>query len=161
MTPAPVPSSQTSVQPSSVPVFKRVLVSGGFLALGIAVVGMVLGGIAAGGTGVLSAAIGTVMAVVFMGITAASILLANRYAGRESAIGAFFGIVLGGWLLKFVVFLVLVFLLKDQPWIDTVVLFLSIVAGVIGSLIVDAVVVLKSRMPYASDVVLPPAPHDD
>lgn len=161
MTPAPVPPAQTSVQPSSVPVFKRVLVSGGFLALGIALVGMVLGGIAAGGTGVLSAAIGTVMAVVFMGITAASILLANRYAGRESAVGAFFGIVLGGWLLKFVVFLVLVFLLKDQPWINTVVLFLSIVAGVIGSLIVDAVVVLKSRMPYASDVVLPPAPHDD
>ena len=161
MTPAPVPPAQPATQPTSVPVFRRVLVYGGILALGIAVVGMVVGGIVAGGTGVLSALIGTVMAVVFMGITAASILLANRYAGRESAIGAFFGIVLGGWLLKFVVFLVLVFLLKDQPWIDTLVLFLSIVAGVIGSLVVDAIVVLKTRMPYASDVVLPPAPHDD
>lgn len=161
MTPAAVPSRQQSAQPTSVPVFRQVLVFGGFLALGIAVVGMVVGGLVAGGTGVLSALIGTLMAVVFMGITAASILLANRYAGRESAIGAFFGIVMGGWLLKFVVFLILLVLLKDQPWINAIVLFLSIIAGVIGSLVVDAIVLFKSRMPYASDVVLPPAPHDD
>jgi hypothetical protein len=136
-------------------------VAGAVLALVIAVVGATIGGLVAGGVGVVSALIGTVMAVVFMAITAASILVANRFAGNEAAIGAFFGIVLGGWLLKFVVFLVLVFVLKDQPWIDPVVLFLSIVAGVIGSLVVDAVVVLKSRMPYVSDVALPPAPVAD
>ncbi|WP_120337803.1 hypothetical protein [Cryobacterium soli] len=155
MTPAP------STQPTSIPVFRQVLVYGGVLALTIAVIGMVVGGLTVGGVGVLSALIGTLMAVVFMGITAASILLANRYAGRESAIGAFFGIVMGGWLLKFVVFLVLLILLKDQPWINPLVLFLSIIAGVVGSLVVDAIVLFKSRMPYASDVVLPPAPHDD
>jgi len=147
-------------QPTSIPVFRRILVYGGFLALGIGVVGAIVGGLVAGGIGVLSALIGTAMAVVFMGITAGSILLANRFAGRESAIGAFFGIVMGGWLLKFVVFLVLMFLLRDQPWIQPVVLFLSIIAGVIGSLIVDTVVVVKSRMTYVSDVDLPPAPKD-
>lgn len=161
MTPAPTPSAPSAAQPTSIPVFRRVLRYGGILAAGIAVVGMVVGGLTAGGAGVLSALIGTVLAVVFMGITAASILLANRYAGRESAIGAFFGIVMGGWLLKFVVFLVLLVLLKDQPWINPTVLFLSIIAGVVGSLVVDAVVLFTSRMPYASDVLLPPAPHDD
>jgi len=154
-------STTSSTQPTSIPVFRQVLVYGGVLALAIAVIGMVVGGLTVGGVGVLSALIGTLMAVVFMGITAASILLANRYAGRESAIGAFFGIVMGGWLLKFVVFLVLLVLLKDQPWINPLVLFLSIIAGVLGSLVVDAIVLFKSRMPYASDVVLPPAPHDD
>ena len=154
-------STAPSTQPTSIPVFRQVLVYGGVLALAIAVIGMVVGGLTVGGVGVLSALIGTLMAVVFMGITAASILLANRYAGRESAIGAFFGIVMGGWLLKFVVFLVLLVLLKDQPWINPLVLFLSIIAGVLGSLVVDAIVLFKSRMPYASDVVLPPAPHDD
>ncbi|ANP71790.1 MULTISPECIES: hypothetical protein [Cryobacterium] len=154
-------STTPSTQPTSIPVFRQVLVYGGVLALAIAVIGMVVGGLTVGGVGVLSALIGTLMAVVFMGITAASILLANRYAGRESAIGAFFGIVMGGWLLKFVVFLVLLILLKDQPWINPLVLFLSIIAGVLGSLVVDAIVLFKSRMPYASDVVLPPAPHDD
>ena len=147
-------------QPTSIPVLRRILVSGGWLALGIAVVGAVLGGIFAGQVGIVSALIGTAMAVVFMGITAGSILLANHYAGRESAIGAFFGIVMGGWLLKFVVFLVLMLLLRDQPWISPIVLFLSIIAGVIGSLVVDTVVVMKSRMSYVSDVTLPPAPSD-
>jgi len=70
-------------------------------------------------------------------------------------VGAFFGIVLGGWLLKFIVFLVVVIVLKDQSWINPVVLFLSLIAGVIGSLVVDVMVMLKSRMPYVSDVVLP------
>ena len=154
-------STTSSTQPTSIPVFRQVLVYGGVLALAIAVIGMVVGGLTVGGVGVLSALIGTLMAVVFMGITAASILLANRYAGNENSIGAFFGIVMGGWLLKFIVFLVLLILLKDQPWINPLVLFLSIIAGVLGSLVVDAIVLFKSRMPYASDVVLPPAPHDD
>jgi hypothetical protein len=142
-------------QPSSIPVLHRILVWGGLLALGIAVVGAIVGGLVAGGPGVLSALVGTVMAVVFMGITAASILLANRFAGSDAAIGAFFGIVLGGWLVKFVLFLVLVILLKDQPWVHPIVLFLSIISGVVGSLVVDAVVVMKSRMPYVSDATLP------
>jgi len=148
-------------QPTSIPILRRILVYGAFLALGIAVVGAVVGGLVEGSIGVVSALVGTAMAVVFMGITAGSILLANRFAGREAAIGAFFGIVMGGWLLKFVVFLVLIVLLHDQPWISPIVLFLSIVAGVIGSLVVDAVVVMKSRMSYVSDVTLPPAPTDD
>lgn len=148
-------------QPTSVPVLRRILVYGAFLALGIMVVGAIVGGLVAGPSGVVSALVGTVMAVVFMGITAGSILLANRFAGTEAAIGAFFGIVMGGWLLKFVVFLVLMFVLRGQPWIEPVVLLLSIIAGVIGSLVVDMVVVMKSRMPYASDVTLPEAPSDD
>lgn len=151
MTPTPSP------QPTSVPVLKRTLVYGSMLALAIAVVGAIIGGIVAGGAGVVSALIGTALAVAFMGITAASILIANRFAGRESAIGAFFGIVMGGWVLKFVVFIVLLVLLKDQPWIQPIVLFLSIIACVIGSLVVDVVVVMKSRMPYVSDVHLPGA----
>ena len=148
-------------QPTSVPVLRRILVYGAFLALGIMVVGAIVGGLVAGASGVVSALVGTLMAVVFMGITAGSILLANRFAGTEAAIGAFFGIVMGGWLVKFVVFLALMFLLRGQPWIQPVVLLLSIIAGVIGSLVVDVVVVMKSRMPYASDVTLPKAPSDD
>ncbi|WP_081882227.1 hypothetical protein [Cryobacterium sp. MLB-32] len=160
-TPTPQAPFTPPAQPTSIPILKRILVYGGFLAVGIAVVGATVGGLIDGWIGVISALVGTAMAVVFMGITTGSILLANRYAGREAAIGAFFGIVMGGWLVKFVVFLVLMVLLRDQPWISPVVLFLSIIAGVIGSLVVDAVVVMKSRMSYVSDVTLPPAPADE
>ena len=148
-------------QPTSVPVLRRILLYGAGLAGAIAVVGAVIGGVVAGGSGVVSALIGTLMAVVFMGITAGSILVANRFAGTSAAIGAFFGIVMGGWLVKFVVFLVLMVLLKDQSWIQPVVLFLSIIAGVIGSLLVDVFVLMRSRVPYVSDVTLPPSSSED
>ena len=147
--------------PTSNPVLRRALAWGGLLAAVILVVSAVLGLVFAGVPGLLGALIGTLMAVVFMGITAASILLANRFAGSDLFVGAFFGIVLGGWLLKFIVFIVLVVLLRDAAWLDTTVLFLSLVAGVIASLVVDVLVVAKSRLPYVSDVELPKPPVED
>jgi len=150
-----------SAQPTSIPVLRRILVYGGWVALAIAVVGGIAGYLVAGGSGILSALLGTVMSVAFMGITAGSILLANKVAGSQAAIGGFFGIIMGGWLLKFVVFMVLLVVLQDRAWIEPMVLFLCIIAGVIGSLVVDAIVVMKSRLSYVSDVTLPPAPIDD
>ncbi|WP_308468247.1 hypothetical protein [Rathayibacter soli] len=149
----PAPNSRTV--PTSNPVLKRALKYGALLALAIAVVMGVIGAIVAGGPGVVGALIGTAMALVFTGITAASILLANRFTGTDLFVGAFFGIVLGSWLIKFVVFIVLSIALKGQPWVNPLILFISIVAGVVGSLVVDVVVVARSRVPYASDVTLP------
>lgn len=135
---------------TAAPVFKRVLSYGGVLALAIAIVGSTIGYLVAGEIGVTSALVGTAMAIVFLSITVISILVAGRYN-----IAAFFGIVMGAWLLKFALFLVLIFLLKDQPWIHPQIMFLSIVAGVIGTLVVDVVVIAKSRMAYVSDIELP------
>ena len=132
--------------PSSVPVLKRTLAYGFAFAAAIAVVGGVIGLLVAGPTAAWSAVIGAVMAGVFLGITALSILIAVRYD-----IVAFFGIVLGAWLLKFVAFIVAALTLRDQPWINPTALFLSLIAGVISSLVVDVVVVMKTRMPYVSD----------
>lgn len=141
---------------TAAPVMKKVLLYGAILAVAIALVGSIIGYLVAGGAGVASALVGTAMAVVFMAITAASILVAGRYN-----IAAFFGIVMGAWLLKFVLFLVLIFLLKDLPWVHVQVLFLSIVAAVVGTLVVDVVVIAKSRMPYVSDVTLPGDGNDE
>jgi hypothetical protein len=140
---------------TAAPILRRVLLYGGLLAAAIAVIGGVVGFVAVGPRGLVSALIGTAMAFLFLAVTAASILLANRSTRSDIMNPAFFAIVLGGWLLKFVVFLALVFLLNDQPWIDRTVLFLSIVAGVVGSLVVDVLVIARSRMPYVSDVRLP------
>jgi hypothetical protein len=143
------------MRPAHTLVFSRIIRLGCLLALGIAVVGCLVGGLTVGITGVTSALIGTALALVFTGLTAASILIGLRISGGTLISGAFFGIVLGGWLVKFVVFLVIVVLLKDQPWIDNLVMFLSIIAGVVGSLVVDVVVVTRSRTPI--DVALPGA----
>lgn len=140
---------------SATPVLKKALVYGAWLALGIAVIGSAVGWFVAGPTGVVSALVGTAMAAIFLGITSGSILLASRSSQSDMLSPAFFGIVLGGWLLKFIVFLALVFLLREQPWVHPVILFLSIVAGVVGSLVVDVIVVATSRVPYVSDVAMP------
>ncbi len=146
---------------SAVPVFQRILIWGGILAVAIAVIGGAIGFVTAGTPGLVSALIGTAMSVLFMGITAASILLALRISKDPGSIGVFFGIVMGGWLLKFVVFLIIVFALKGQPWLAPTVLFLTIVAGVLGSLVIDVVVVAKSRMGHVSDIILPTEPVDE
>ncbi len=156
--PRPHPADRT---PTSNPVLRKALVWGGILAAVVLVASALLGLVFAGAEGLVSGLLGTLMAVVFMGITAASILFANRFAGSDLFVGAFFGIVLGGWLLKFIVFIVLVVVLRDAAWLNTTVLFLSLVAGVIASLVVDVLVVAKSRLPYASDVELPEAPEED
>ncbi|MBG6107651.1 hypothetical protein [Frigoribacterium sp. CG_9.8] len=140
---------------SAIPILKRILGYGGILALVIAVVGSAVGFIVGGGVGLVSALIGTAMAVFFLGITAASIVLATKVARGDLLSVAFFGIVMGAWLVKLVVFIVLIVLLKDQPWIQTQVLFLTVVVAVMGTLVVDVVVIARSRMPYVSDISLP------
>lgn len=133
------------------PVISRVMKSAlkwdGIIVAAIAVVAVVIGLIVAGGVGVTSALIGAAMGLLFLGITAASILYANRFAGGELFAGIFFAIVLGGWILKFIVFIVIATLLRHQPWVNTPVLFLSVIASILGSLVVDTVVAVRARIP--------------
>jgi membrane-bound metal-dependent hydrolase YbcI (DUF457 family) len=56
---------------------------------------------------------------------------------------------------KFVLFIVVALLLRDQPWINKLLLFGFLIIGVVLTLVVDVVVVARTRLPYVSDVVLP------
>jgi hypothetical protein len=136
-------------------IFTKILTYTGLLALVIAVVGGGLGYAFAGTDGLWSALVGVALAVVFAGITAASMLVAIRFR-----LAAFFGIVMGAWLLKLVIFVVLLVLVKDQPFVDDVVLFLALVVSIVGTLAIDALVVVRGRLGNVSDAVLPPAPQD-
>ncbi|WP_209560626.1 hypothetical protein [Frigoribacterium sp. PvP032] len=136
-------------------IFTKILTYTGLLALVIAVVGGGLGYALAGTDGLWSALVGVALAVVFAGITAASMLIAIRFR-----LAAFFGIVMGAWLLKLVIFVVLLVLVKDQPFVNDVVLFLALVVSIIGTLAIDALVVVRGRLGNVSDAVLPPAPQD-
>ena len=149
MTPSPV---------SSTPILRTVLVWSGTVTAVLAVVGAVVGYLVAGTTGMWSALIGVLVAAVFLGITGASILIANRWYGDALYVPLFFGIVLGGWILKFVVFIVALLLLRDQPWIEPTVFFVAVVVSVLASLLVDVVVLLRMRVPHVSDVELPTDP---
>lgn len=140
---------------SAAPVLRLSLIYGAVLFAAIAVVGSVVGALVSELPGLLSALIGAGMGFVFLAVTAASILLADRITKGDLLSPVFFALVLGAWLLKFVVFLVLVFTLREASFVDPVVLFVTLVIAVLGGLVTDLVAVSRGRVPYVSDITLP------
>jgi hypothetical protein len=136
------------------PLLARALRYGGVLTVVIALVGSILGFIFAGQPGLISALIGAGITALFMAFTIVSIMIAGRVTKDDPSSILFFGIVLGTWLLKFVVFITILVLLRTQPFIEPIVMFASILAAVIGSLVVDVLAFVRSRIPYV-DVKLP------
>jgi hypothetical protein len=129
---------------SAATVLRRALALGALVALAIAVVTAVVGFLVGGGPGLVSGLVGSAFALLFLGVTAVSLLVAGRFQGLGT--NAFFAALLAGWLVKFVVFLVAMLALRDQPWIVPGVLFAAIVSTVLASLVVDAVVVSRARI---------------
>lgn len=122
--------------------FKKILKQGAFLIAGIAVLGGVIGFLIASVAGLVSALIGASMALLFVSMTALSVWL-----GGKLSLGGFFGVVLGGWIFKLLLFIGLVLVLKGATFIVGPILFVCIVLSVIGSLALDAIAVLKTRIP--------------
>lgn len=142
---------------SSTRLLRTALVWSGIVALILAVAGGVVGLVVAGTSGLWSALVAVLMGAVFLAFTIVSILVANRFYGDPLFVPIFFGTVMGGWILKFVVFLIVLFVLRDQPWLTPVVFFVALVASIVASLVVDVVVMMRMRMPTVSDTTLPTA----
>ena len=145
----------TPSRSSAAPVLRLSLLYGAALFAAIAVVGSIVGALVSELPGLLSGLIGAGMGFVFLAVTAASILLADRITKGDLLSPVFFALVLGAWLLKFVIFLVLVFTLREASFVDPVVLFVTLVIAVLGGLVTDLVAVSHGRVPYVSDVTLP------
>ena len=123
-------------------VFSRALYWGLWLALSIGAVGGGISLLLNGVPGLLSALIGAAISAVFSVLT----LLALVFGARLS-LGAFYAVVMGGWLLKILVFLGLIAYLNGLAWLHRPTVFFSIVATVLGGLAIDALVVMRSRVP--------------
>jgi hypothetical protein len=131
---------------------RTALLLGGIVTLGIAVVGGAIGYWLVGPTGIWSALVGSAIAFVFMGITAGSILLGQKASGGSIASGVFFAIVLGSWLLKFVLFLVVAFAIRNSDSLDTVIAFSCVIAAVLGALVSDVFAISRARVPIVDMV---------
>ncbi len=142
---------QPVAMPSSQPVLMRALRWGAITTAALLVMCGGIGWWIAGSPGLVGGVLGAALAGVFLGLTVGSIAFANRFIGDPTYVVIFFAIVVGGWVLKFVAFIVAAVLLRDQVWLEPKVLFFSLVAGVIVSLGMDVFVMLKSRLPYVSD----------
>lgn len=141
--------------PAITPMLRKVLQLTGIAAVVLIIVCGGIGMLVAGLNGLWSALAGVALAVVFLALTPLSVMIANRWYGREMFATVFFGIVMGGWLLKLVIFIVAIVILREQDWIVPMAIFFSLLAGIVVSLLIDAVAFSKMRMPYVSDVSLP------
>jgi len=130
---------------------KRALLAGVVVTSIIAIIAATAGALISGLAGMLGAFVGAALGYALLGLTPLSIMWGFKLGKGDVLSPGFFSAVLGTWLLKFVVFLAAVFWLGDQEWLDRQVLFITIVASVLASLVTDLVVVAKSRMPYVSD----------
>ena len=132
-------------------VMKRVLKFGALLVLAILVLGSLIGYFVAGIAGILAALAGSLAALAFTGLTALSVLV-----GSKLSLPGFLGAVLGGWLLKMVLFLIAFTVLNKAEWLTREarpIVFFTIVVAVIGGLILDTRIVSKARL--SADVKLP------
>jgi hypothetical protein len=122
-------------------VFSMVLKQGLLLVAAIGV-----GLLVAGVTGLLSGLIGAALALLFSTMTALSV----KFGGKLS-LGGFFGVVLGGWIFKMVVFIAIVAALRGANFIDGPVFFFTLVASILGTLVIDSLIVMKSRITVGSN----------
>ncbi len=144
-----VESSRRAV-PTSQPILARALRLGALVGVLVLVAVAACGAVFAGVLGGVSAAVGAACALVLLMVTVVSILVANRFVQSDLYVVLFFAIVLGSWLLKMVLFLVVTVLVRDQDWLDGRWFFIGLLSGVLASLVVDAVVVSRARQPILS-----------
>ena len=137
------------------PILYRALRDGAIFSAVVALVAGIVGLLAAGVPGLIGGLLGAALSFIYLGLTAVSFLVAGRVTRNDQTSPVFYGIVLGVWLLKLVLFVVFAIWLRGQTWLDPVVFFVTVIVAVIGSLILDVVAVQRTRVPYVSDVELP------
>jgi len=122
----------------------RVLKLGSLLVLAIALLGSLIGFLVIGTSGVYAALIGSGAAFLFTALTALSVLI-----GSKLNLAGFLGAVLGGWLVKMVLFLIGFSMLNKAEWLTREarpIVFFTVVAAVIGGLVIDTMIVSKARL---------------
>jgi len=108
----------------------------------IAILGGAAGFFLSGTNGLISALIGAAIAFAFSILTILSV-----FVGSKMDIAGFYAIVLGGWLLKIVIFGIVLVALRGAEFIDGPLLFTTVVVTVIGTLAVDSYAALRARIP--------------
>jgi len=143
---------------STASILTRALRYGTIVAIAIALLAGGLGWLFRGAPGLVGGLVGAALAAVFLGLTTVSMLVAGRVTKGRPNDPVFFAIVLGAWLLKLIVFVIAAIALRGISAVDPSVFFVAIMATVLGSLAGDIVAMVRTRVPYVSDVVLPGEP---
>lgn len=127
-------------------VMRRSLKWSFILSLVVGFVGATVGVIVAGLPGAVGAFWGAGISLAFLGLTTISIRIGAHYSPS-----VFFAIVMGGWTVKMVLFLILAFILGRADGVNGPVLFFCLITVMLGTLLIDVVSLIRSRVPYVDD----------
>ncbi|WP_282946399.1 hypothetical protein [Cellulomonas endometrii] len=142
-TAAPTPRAGDSPEVSAV--FRTALRDMVVLVAGVTVLGVAIGYLVAGLPGVWGALIGAAIALLFSGTTTLSMLKTTG-----TAPGTMMAVIMGTWLGKLVVVVVLLAVLRGMDFYDRYVLAVVVAVAVIGSALLDYRAVARGRVPYVS-----------
>jgi multisubunit Na+/H+ antiporter MnhF subunit len=109
----------------------------------LTVVGVGVGALVAGWAGVWGALIGVGLAAVFSGTTVIAMLRTVHSPPQTMAL-----VVMGSWLAKVLVVIVVLAVIKDMDFYSKPVLAVVLLAGVLGSAYLDFRAVSRGRVPY-------------
>lgn len=150
MTTDPAPTPRTPEPDPAAAVFRRALRDTGILLGALTVLGVGVGALVAGLPGVWGALIGVGLALVFSGTTVVAMLRTLHSSPSTMA-----AVVMGTWLAKVLVVVVVLALLRDLDFYSRGVLAAVLALGVVGSAVLDFRAVNGGRVPY----VQPEAPR--
>lgn len=139
-TPAPKPGTSGAAADA---VFRTALRDTLLLLGALTVLGVGVGWLVAGLPGVWGALIGVGLALVFSGTTVVSMLATSHASPQKMA-----AVVMGAWLGKVIVVIVVLALIRDLDFYSKGVLAAVLAAGVLGSAYLDYRAVSRGRVPY-------------
>jgi len=126
-------------------VFRASLRMMGWLLVSLSVLGLGAGYAFARGPGVWAALMGVAVAALFSGTTIVSMLRTTRSSPTTMA-----AVVLGAWLGKILVLMVVLATISDRDFYNRVVFGAVLFAGVVGSALLDYRAVVGGRVPYVT-----------
>ncbi|PFG43984.1 hypothetical protein ATJ88_2700 [Isoptericola jiangsuensis] len=139
----PTGRTHDEVQTHERAMLRRAMRSTLLLVGALVVVGGAVGLLVAGTAGLWGALVGAGLAAFFCATTIWSM---QRSVGKSPTVMA--GLVMGTWMAKIVVLLVVLVVLRGADFYDPYVLFVVLAVGAIGSALLDYQAVRDSRMPY-------------
>ena len=143
MTDMPTPDAASDATAPERRVLRTALRDIGIFLGALAVVGVVVGALVAGSAGVWGAVVGVALAGFFCATTIWSML---RTVGASPT--AMAGVVMGAWVAKLVVLIVVLAVLRGRDFYQPWVLMAVVAVGAIGSSLLDYRAVSRGRIPY-------------
>ncbi|WP_261164833.1 hypothetical protein [Microbacterium sp. Marseille-Q6965] len=140
---------------SSNPTFRAGLIWTTAAGVVVLVAAAVIGLLVDGSQGLWSGVLGALIGALFPIITVASMLFGNRWYGTPRFLTMFFGITMGVFIVKVIVFLIAIAVVVGLPWVNLLVFYFALVAAAVASLVIDVITVTRMRISGASDVALP------